>query len=202
MIKLCLNLYERPDRWAQAQAEFKRVGLTGVERLLGISGPNGPLAFNQSVYKCMVYAQETAPGENLLLFEDDVVFETWGGVFEMPENFMTVQLGCNIIGPGDWQMPTPYSQTLAVVHNSWQSHATIYSPECIDYIIARLRIDSIREGQLIFDDWMRTTILPMGRSYVCKPMIAYQRPNYSNIWHREADYTGVHIEGNKYLKTI
>lgn len=155
--------------------------------------------------------------DDLLLFEDDVVFDcgpfspafSWQELFDtiLPKDYLTCHLGCNIIGTDTmvWQMPTPYNQHLARLWNCWQSHATLYSAECVKYILDNFKYvtDEYKtEGLVIFDEWLRTKVLPMGRSYVMKPMIAYQRPRHSEIWSCHADYTGCHKQGNKYLAQL
>jgi hypothetical protein len=199
MRTLYLNLDSRPDRRAEAEAEFQRVGLT-VERVAAIGGDNPMLAFNQSVYKAM----EMAMGEDLLLFEDDVVFDgpLYKGddnirFFSYPGDALTVHLGCNFLA--QWEMPKPYNNNMARLPNCWQSHATYYSKECVDFILDNMRTDIMTEEHCIFDEWLRKNVLSQGRSYVMRPMIAYQRPSKSDIWNCQADYTQCHIDGNKWL---
>lgn len=213
MISLCINLDSRPDRWEQVTKEFERIGFA-VERFRAITGNNRCLAFNKSVYHALGLGEtigEDKHGdpcidyEPVLLFEDDVVFDTPIPLILPPENYMTIHLGCNIIGTDTtvWQMPTAYNRTLAKLHNCWQSHATLYSAECVKYIIENFKYvtdEYEKEGLMIFDEWLRTNVLTMGRSYVLKPMIAYQRPDFSNIWNVAADYTGAHKQGNEWLK--
>lgn len=195
MIKLCINLDSRPDRWELAQKEFERVGLE-VERMPAIMHDNRPLAFNQSVYKAM----ELAKGNDLLLFEDDVVFdcETFWPIIK-PGDALTFHFGGNIYG--DWRMPerTP-DLNIARLWNCWQSHATWYSEEAVDFIIENLDPTHLNGTNNIFDDWLRRNVLTQGRSYLHVPMIAYQRIDRSDIWGHETDYTACHIDGNKWLK--
>lgn len=199
MIKLCINLDSRPDRWEQVTKEFDRVGLQ-VERLAAVSGDNRPLAFNQSVYKAM----ERAKGDALLLFEDDVVFDNKYVSVPMPQDFMTLHLGCNIMGTDvkKWDMPEAYSAGLAKLHNCWQSHATLYSAKCVHFILDNFDPNVLTEDNNIFDDWLRRKVLSQGNSYVLKPMIAYQRDSFSDIWQTEARYKHYHTEGNKYLANL
>lgn len=208
MLTLCINLDSRPDRWEQVSKEFERIQLS-VQRFPAITGDNRCLAFNKSVYECMKLARietkENSAYHNLLLLEDDVVFDCPIPVIIPPETFMTVHLGCNIIGTDTtvWQMPTAYSRTLAKLHNCWQSHCTLYSAECVKYIIENFKYvtdEYEKEGLTIFDEWLRTNVLTMGRSYVLKPMIAYQKLDFSDIWNVPADYSGAHKQGNDWLK--
>lgn len=202
MIKLCINLDSRPDRWELAQKEFEKVGLE-VERMPAIMHDNRPLAFNQSVYKAM----EMAKGGDLLLFEDDVVFDGNLDVLDarvgtykvVPEGVLTIHFGGNIYG--DWKMPerTIYSN-YAKLWNCWQSHATWYSKEAVDFILENLDPTHLNGTNNIFDDWLRRNVLTQGRSYLHVPMIAYQRIDRSDIWGHETDYTACHLDGNKWLK--
>lgn len=195
MIKLCINLDSRPDRWELAQKEFERVGLE-VERMPAIMHDNRPLAFNQSVYKAM----ELAKGQDLLLFEDDVVFDCekfWP--FIHPSGALTFHFGGNIYG--DWRMPERTPQpNIAKLWNCWQSHATWYSKEAVDFILNNLDPTHLNGTNNIFDDWLRRNVLTQGRSYLHVPMIAYQRIDRSDIWGHDTDYTACHIDGNKWLK--
>jgi GR25 family glycosyltransferase involved in LPS biosynthesis len=196
---LCINLPSRFDRRLQAEDEFKRVGLS-VEFIDAISGENRPMAFNQSVIKAM----KMADGQDLLLFEDDVVFDFDGGIIDiagLPNDFLTLHLGANIVGTDikEWKMPTSYNSSYAKLHNCWQSHATLYSLECVNYILSNFRDDILTAENPIFDEWLRVNVFPKDRSYIMKPMIAYQRDSFSDIWQHQAQYKHYHIEGNKYL---
>ena len=197
MKTLCINLDSRPDRWAQASAEFERVGLT-VERVSAVTGDNKPLAFNQSVLKCMQIAVDAQTG--LFLFEDDVVFDSPIIPYPSPKGAFSIHLGCNIMG--QWEMPKEYDEHFALLPNCWQSHATYYSGMCMALVLDQLSPDRIDENNCIFDEWFRRNILPIGKSYVLRPMIAYQRPSFSDIWNTQADYIQCHIDGNKYLATL
>jgi hypothetical protein len=197
---LCITM--GPD-WPLARAEFERVHIRGVEPFQAIVEDNRVLAFNKSVYECMKLAED----DELWLFEDDVMFDSWPSIHYWPENFLTIHFGANIIGTDTtvWKMPTVFNKNfpLAELHNCWQSHATWYSAECVKYILDNFKYvtDEYKtEGCQIFDEWLRVNVLPMGRSYVLNPMIAYQRPRWSEIWNRDSDYTGCHKQGNEWLK--
>lgn len=209
MKTLCINI-DNGAEWELAQSEFNRVGLT-VERFPAIVEDNRVLAFNKSVYFCMKLAE----GQELFLFEDDVIFDGhqtsqfFHGLMQTPDDYLTLHLGCNIIGTDTmvWQMPTAYSPHLAKLHNCFQSHATLYSAECVRYILDNFKYvtDEYKtEGCIIFDEWLRLNVLNQGRSYIMKPMIAYQRPRKSSIWGGDTiqDYTSCHIRGNEYLSKL
>jgi len=222
----CINIDNDTESWRLSQEQFNSVGLP-VQRISAIVEDNRVLAFNKSVYKAMLATaqQITHPNnpelsktiyDSLLLFEDDVMFDGYiqndrsrfiDAYRELPGNWMTLHLGANIIGTDltQWQMPESYSRNLAKLHNCFQSHATLYSEECVKFIIDNFKYvtDEYKtEGCMIFDEWVRLNVLSQGRSYVIKPMIAYQRPRRSEIWNCDADYTGAHKQGNEYLKTL
>jgi len=188
--------------WPIAKAEFERVGLK-VEPFQAVVEDNRVLSFNKSVYECMKLAER----EDLLLFEDDVIFDCDRlPIIEFSSEWMTLHLGCNIIGSDvmTWQMPTNGTpKGLARLHNCWQSHATYYSAECVKFILDNFKFvtdEYKREGCQIFDEWLRVNVLNQGRSYVLNPMLCYQRPRKSEIWNCDSDYTGAHKQGNEWLK--
>lgn len=224
MKALCLNIDSDTESWRLAQEEFTRVGLN-VERVSAVVEDNRPLAFNKSVYKAMKIAHLVEDGypitatgwknvyDDLLLFEDDVMFDVDDFmsrtyielmIGQAPSDYLTLHLGCNIIGVDTtvWQMPTPYNEHLARLPNCWQSHATLYSAECVKFILDNFNPNVLDENNMIFDEWLRVNVLSQGRSYVMNPMICYQRPRRSAIWNCDSDYTGCHKQGNEYLKTL
>lgn len=205
MKKLCISI---GPEWPLAQAELNRVGFD-VEKFTAICEDNRVLSFNKSVYECMRLSE----GGPSLLFEDDVMFDPGfssadlGSVIVgyLPSDFMTLHLGCNILGFDNtqWKMPEYFNPKIAKLHNCYQSHATLYSGECVKYILDNFKFitDEYKtEGCEIFDDWLRRNVLNQARSYVLKTMVAYQRPRKSEIWGVESDYTYCHIHGNKWLK--
>lgn len=197
---LCINIDTDTESWRLSQEQFEKVGLI-VERVSAIVEDNRPLAFNKSVYKAM----EMARGDELLLFEDDVMFDAKPPDFiNEPRGWLTIHFGCNIIGTDQtvWKMPERHSEHLATLHNCWQSHATLYSGQCVAYILDNFCPNILDENNMIFDEWLRTNVLNQDRSYVLNPMIAYQRPRHSEIWNVESDYTGCHKQGNEFLKTL
>lgn len=176
------------------------LGLLGLCRLLWFLDRRFRGAgIGLSVYKCMQIAKEANHG--LVLFEDDVVFTRPPGFFPPPMGALSAHLGVNIMG--NWKMPESCGlKDWALLHNCWQSHASTYGLECINFILDNMNPNEISDKQPIFDEWFRLNLLPKGRSYVMKPMIAYQRPSWSDIWQTEANYVDCFHEGNRYLSTL
>lgn len=211
MKTICINIDQNVTDWELTKSECDRVGIQ-VERMSAVTGENGPLAFNRSVLKamnsCLIWKEgDESEYETLLLLEDDCVFES--GITaeflsnicrnELPFDFMTLHFGANITG-GNWDMPEPYSDNLVRLPNAWMTHCVLYSPEAIRFIVNNLDPDRMDAENCIFDEWMRKNIMPMGKSFLMNPMVAYQRPRHSGIWSKHADYTGIHKSGNEWLK--
>lgn len=208
---LCLNIDSEKEQWALTKAECERVGFTEVQRFSAITGDNRPLAFNQSVLaamkSCLIWQEgDNCEYEELLLIEDDCAFDpntTRDKLAEIcrseiPWDYLTVHFGANITG-WDWKMPERHSANTALLHNCWMSHCTLYSGDAIRLILEGLKSDVLTEENCIFDEWLRRNILPLDKSYLLTPMVAYQRPRQSYIWGRHADYTQIHANGNAWL---
>lgn len=198
----CINIASRVDRWAQAQAEFERIGLT-VERFNAYSGDNGPLAFNRSQHECIRRGYESG-ADCFAIFEDDCVFEgSWIKVDEvlnsMPYGWVSLHLGCNFT-TDFFRRPDRIAANLVRLNDCWQSHAIVYSRPGAEYILRMFNPDG--PGWMIYDEWLRQTIMKEGNMYLIDPMVCYQRASHSDIWGTHADYTGVHTMGNHLLKMI
>jgi GR25 family glycosyltransferase involved in LPS biosynthesis len=203
-----INLASRPDRLENATAELAKVGIV-AERFEAITGNNRCLAFNKSQYNCLKRAIEDEQ-EVFAIFEDDVAFTDGAmelikkAMSELPEHFGILHLGCNIIGMSttEWPMPEKFSDNLAQLFNCWQTHAIIWSAAAAKYVLANFPFHTDeyeREGLTIFDEWLRTNLYEDMECFVMRPMVAYQRPDRSDLWDCNSDYTGCFHQGNQYL---
>ncbi len=207
-----INLATRPDRLQQATEQLHAVGFE-PERFEAFTehqaGGNRPLAFNKSQYYCIKKAVEEGH-EIFAIFEDDVMFTDGAkekiekAIEELPDHFALLHLGCNIIGMSttEWEMPQPYDNHLAQIFNCWQSHAIIWSLHGAKLFLANFPYytdDYAREGLMIYDEWLRQKFYPEMDCFVMRPMVAYQRPDFSDINQGHSDYTYCFNEGNKYL---
>jgi GR25 family glycosyltransferase involved in LPS biosynthesis len=70
----CINLDERTDRWEQAQVEFDKIGIRDVvERWPGVKHTDGNLGCTLS-HKTIIEHCKKQGLNNVLIFEDDVLF--------------------------------------------------------------------------------------------------------------------------------
>ena len=127
----------------------------------------------------------------LLHLEDDVVFRELGhlpqAIAELPADWDILYLGANLICWNNGEPePERYSEHLFRVRAAWTTHAVAYHKRCIRKVL---------EGQpsfdaLMFDNWLSTR-LPELNAFCVAPMVAWQRPRYSQIWKREDDYSEI-----------
>lgn len=194
-----INLASRPDRDLATRFELERLGIK-AQRIEGQTGENKYLAFNKSQFKALSEAQ----GDKVLILEDDILFRNVSAIRdshlpeaikELPEDWDMLFLGSNIIGNDqtDWATPNPYSPHLNKVVNSWATHAVAYSRKCIDFILDNFKHE---EWPPIYDEFLRVSVLPVRKCFIINPMIADQRPGFSDIWQTPVEY-GFFEQGNK-----
>jgi GR25 family glycosyltransferase involved in LPS biosynthesis len=121
--------------------------------------------------------------------EDDVVFHEdtdqhlANSIKELPPDWELFYLGANIIG----RSAIPYSEHLVKTNAAWTTHAVGISRAGARQILeAGFTIDS---GML--DDQLAKRIHGRGRTFIAKPMLAVQRPGYSDLWGRKTDYADI-----------
>lgn len=210
-----INLASCPDRLAASTEELNKVGIP-FERFEAFNrdqaGGNGPLAFNKSQYHCIKKAVEEGH-ERFAIFEDDVAFTENAqelisqAVQQLPEHFGVLHMGSNLVGMSttEWEMPEKYSENLAILYNSWQTHAIIWSLPAAVFVLKNFPFytdDYAKEGLTIFDEWLRTKVYPDFECFVMRPMVAYQRPDFSDLWQTEGNYVHSFELGNKYLMEL
>lgn len=199
----CLNLDKNEQtRWPLVKAEFDRVRIN-VQRINCVESlENRFISFNQSHYNTV--AKGYATGLPFAIFEDDVLFDEWRHIeqagMELPEDWDLLYLGGNFLG--NWTMPYRYSPHLCVLPNAWQSHAIIYSINGAKFVLDNFNADIITAENPVYDEWLRVNTMPRLKTFIISPMICHQRPVHSDVWQTFADYTSVHIDGNKYLRSI
>jgi GR25 family glycosyltransferase involved in LPS biosynthesis len=194
-----INLDKRTDRLVQVTDECNRVGLS-FQRFKACEGDNKHRAFNKSQYECLKLA-----GERTLILEDDVVFKNIevleAALNELPEDFDILYLGANINGT----KLERYSQHLFKIRNSFTTHAVAYSKKMAEWIVENFqyhRDEYEREGLIIYDEWLRVNVQEQFKCFIVAPMVAWQRPDYSDIWNNDADYTRCFIDGNELLSQL
>lgn len=207
-----INLEKRADRLQASAEQLKNIGII-PERFNAYTGDNPKLAFNKSQYHCI--KKGIAENADFFgVFEDDVMFTQHaaptiqGALNELAgRDWLLLHLGCNILGMHgmEWKMPTREGVNIARIYNGWQTHAILWNSKRAAEIIDTFAFHDDkyeREGLMIFDEWLRVNMYPHYPCYVMRPMVAWQRPDYSDIWNNPGDYTYCFHEGNKYLTKL
>lgn len=199
----CLDTDTSIGRWEKCVEEFIKVGISYVERRVGTEQENRYISFNHAHYDAIKAGYET--GEPFCIFENDVAFDqNWKRLEEatvqLPADWDLFYIGANIIGCDTmtWQMPQRVSGNIVRLWNAWQTHSIIYSNKMAKWILENFDPNTFP----VYDEWLRMNVMPNFNVYLCYPMICYQRPGYSVLTRTEADYTGCHLQGNKYLQGI
>lgn len=172
----CINLDERKDRWEESKEEFKRLGWK-VDRFPGVVNH-----FNKAQYDCIKKASQY---KSSLILEDDVQFEGVGHLEEalksLPDDWDLVSFGATLSSRHVEQV----SKHLFRYKDGWATQAVGYSQKMMKYILENFKID----GGTIYDEWLRLEVLPKFNCYIVVPMVAYQRPSFSDLRNRFVDYT-------------
>ena len=165
----CINLDSRPDRWQEAVREFGVVGIADrVERVVGIVHADPREGCRLSHLECVRRA-EAAGAENVLIFEDDVVFRG----FSHQRLALSLQRLCTI---PDWElfylggyvMATPESYGDLMRVPMAMTHA---------YAIHRRAFGKIQESNSPYDIWLAMNM----KSYCAHPLLALQRDGFSDL---------------------
>ena len=186
---LYLNQAERTDRLKDCKDELSRVGLI-AQPFYSIKAEQPFQSFCLSQVGMLNEFLQSG-GNRFLALEDDVIFKDYGNLetalSELPEDWDIVYLGANVTE----EKPEYYSKHLRRVRSAWTTHAIGYTRKAIEKILAKY-VDWETSG--MYDDWLSREFLPNNNCYIIAPMIAWQRPVYSNLWNREVSYGWESIE--------
>jgi hypothetical protein len=180
-----INLDTRPDRWNDClELPFN---LERVSAHRNAEGWRGLLSTMSELFNRI-------DGPALVLEDDAVIVRDilhfHLAVADLPEDFDMLMLGANVKGD-----LSRHSKRLNTTYGAWTTHAIYYS----DAFIKEMR-PVIGTLEIPIDEYFRTIIHPRGRSYICKPMVAYQRTSYSDIMGELADYNEIFEHSNALLK--
>jgi len=190
---ICLNQKSRPDRWKQAQSEFKRVGIS-ADRFEAIEDSTPWKSFCMSQHA--IIRQIAMYGyDSTLVLEDDVQFHRFKSLqfymSQLPDDWDLFYLGANVRE----ENPEKVSTNIRRLRNAWTTHAIAYKLKAAKHIAQQYHPDN---G--MYDDWLAREILPVMNCYICAPMVAYQRPVYSDLWGTDADYTGAFVDADRRMR--
>lgn len=198
-----INLDCRKDRKVLVEKELRRVKVK-AERFCAINGKNKFLAFNKSQHEVLKMA-----GEQTLILEDDVMFRSMShlreALSELPWDWDMLYLGANINGT----KLEKYSKYLFKVRNSFTTHAVGYSKKMAEWIVENFPFrddkyepDYDRKKLLVYDQWLAASVQEKFKCFLVAPMVAYQRPSFSDLQQRQEDYTQIFQTSEQILGTL
>jgi GR25 family glycosyltransferase involved in LPS biosynthesis len=180
----CINLDARTDRWEECEQEFAKVGWT-VERFSALP------SFNHSQVECLKLVKRSS-----LILEDDVCFRDMTHyeqfLSEVPKDWDLVALGATLVSVHKNKV----SDHVYRYEDGWATHAIGYTKKMAAWIVNNYDPD----GGVIYDEWLRMNVLKQFKCYIIKPMVAYQRPSFSDLRNRFVDYTNGFVDGEKLFR--
>jgi hypothetical protein len=189
--KTCLTM--GGTEWAQAEAEFRHVGLNDVQRFDSLPDIGPHQSFSKSVYAILQEFYDS--GDYRLLFmEDDVDFRRLelleAVLHQVPKDYDVFYLGCNIQD----DKPERVAQYIWKIKGAFTTHCVSFSREAARFILD----NHPGLSEQMADNWLSGQ--HHLKQYVCNPMLAYQRPRESKIWGGMVDYTGIFKESENKCK--
>jgi hypothetical protein len=167
--------------WHLAEAEFSRVGISGVQKFEALPDIGPHQSFNRSTRQILIEFFESDT-QRLLFLEDDCVFNQHDhlqvAINQLPADWDIIYFGCNIQD----EKPVKISDNLFKIKGAFTTHCIGYNKKCIPFILE----NQPGFSEQMFDSWLSGQQL---NAYVINPMIAWQRPRHSKIWGRQVDYT-------------
>jgi hypothetical protein len=184
-----INLDSRPERMDLTTVELQNFGFDHIFRFPAISGGESGCA--KSHYECL-------KGDGLLfLFEDDIIFEVGAGkiltkaMAQLPDDFDLLYLGANVKTPAN-----QYSKNLFKITGGVHcTHAILYSDKGRHRMLDLWRPE--KEVYRQIDHWLYMKGQGLMECYVCSPLIAFQRPDYSDIRLQYFDYRDEMLENQR-----
>lgn len=189
----CINLDSRPDRWNDALAEFKKVGIEDqVERFPAVKKEppqTGADGCAESHIECIKLAKQQGY-KNILLFEDDVEFvvsdrkiiDNFIGSLKKHANWGLVYLGSNY-HPKKPTVPVRVTDNLIELRDCgvFTTHAYALNESAFDFVLNNIQvpIDSFYAHNFFLSG------LPV---FHALPLLCSQRTDYSDILNRDVSY--------------
>jgi GR25 family glycosyltransferase involved in LPS biosynthesis len=181
---IVINLDFRQDRWSETVSELEKAGITDYQRFSAIvshSGERGCALSHHAVLK-----QDF--NHSILIFEDDIhLSDNWSDIFlkaikQLPSDFDILYLGANVKTPA-----IKYSENLYMITGGVHcTHAMLYSAKGRRKMIELWDPDNKEFNQI--DHWLFMRGQALLNCFVCSPLIAWQRPSYSDIRLTDFDY--------------
>lgn len=179
-----VNLPQRTDRLVASAEELERFGIPYKRWAAKYNEHHGAIGLRDSMIDLFRSALDLGY-KNVLVFEDDVMFvrsdvnEVMNkAIDQLPPDYRILFLGCQpTAGFTRFQ-----SENLLPVTKAYATHAVMYSE------LAMRECVNLGLGYPI-DNWIVDNIQPKGGCFVTYPLLATQRPDYSDIGRTHIDWS-------------
>lgn len=182
--RVCINLKDRPDRWSESLREFSRVNID-VARVNGLKKENPIIGCAASHFNVLDFCKDI--DRHAMIFEDDVQFTKEFSIQDYLDELDTVDwdmlyLGANITSP-IYQV----SDKLGRLTSAQSTHAYLVNKSFIPKVLACQNFLG-KHMDLIYSE----NIIPHNNCFITIPLLAIQRPSYSDIEMKFVDYSWMH----------
>lgn len=179
---VCINLDERVDRWHESSLEFIIAGLE-VNRVSAVRDTNPIVGCAISHFKVLKECESL--NKHAMIFEDDVQFTY--DVLNLPSYLLALD-GMN------WDMLYLGANITSRIHRINKYFGRLTSAQSTHaYLVNKNFIPTILsyQGQIgkHMDLIYSEGIVPYHNCYITVPMLAIQRPSFSDIESRFVDYS-------------
>lgn len=185
-LKFLINLDERKDRLVESERELEKLKIDNVVRFPAIKANTGVIGCATSHLYCLGTALNQ--NKNALIFEDDIMFiNDYKEIFEESQKELeNLDWAIWYLGGNICDTITQVSPHLGGLTHAQSTHALAVNIKYIPTLLTiipryyNVPLDLIYSGIIVKN-------LPC---YISIPMMAIQRPSYSDIEGQFADYTG------------
>lgn len=189
MKTILMNLYERPDRLALARQELRRAHIPHLVSQRHKHPDSGRIGAKEHVLELL----EAFPGEDLWLIEDDIQldpdFTELYHAIQLPSHWELLYFGGSLRINADGK-----AYAHQVVPGLIRTYGTLHT-HCvlIRHTIVPLLLQELPKTNNHWDVDLIRTIQPRGKSYMCYPVLARQRPDYSDIQEKTTAYRDFYL---------
>lgn len=195
-----INLPERTDRLEQTDMEMKKYGIPyqvypAIKHESGVEGLR--LTYMQLLKRCILNSHS-----HILVFEDDVTFINDPNTFfwkalaqaELTDKWDMLYLGANTHNP--FKEKEDYN--LLPLTSAFGMHAVAYSY----WGMTKTYFSILDRPGTPIDVCVERDVQPRGKCYCAYPLLATQRPSFSDIEKKNVDYDFIVNRFNEHTKHL
>jgi GR25 family glycosyltransferase involved in LPS biosynthesis len=217
----CINLRDRPDRWAESLIEFNKFNIS-FERFEGIKPQsqgskleNGRLGCISSFCEVAKRSLESKFNTTLILEDDfeflfpkeELFFKLNESINDLPENWDCLYLGANVMSEYTNFPVSNFSDKLLRLNSAFSTHAMLFSNEGLTKFVQEFQSYEnmhleLYEKYKALDIFFASSFLPKSLSFIPKEILCSQRASFSSIEMRFCDYKKSLIERLSFFQTL